>query len=360
MQRVRPELGVVRADDRDAEQPGHREPADADRPGRRDVDDVGPLLLDAARARRSAAGSAGRATRRSAAAATSRAAARPCPAPPRRATRRRPRRVGPLRRGGGEAPHRPGDAVHLGERVGEEERARLARMDAAAGEELRLDRAEPAARLRVVVGGGEIRELQSGGERERAEPAARAREAPRARRRPRGRARRAGARSARSGRRSRGGAPPRRRRRGRRAARPARRSCPAARRRRCGRRWRRARRRRARASPSSRARRRRIPRRARSRRGTRRPSRRGRRPRRRDVERAVVVGSAGERDAPAVRRLDPVLVGERREERRRHRRREPARELVRLARARAVPSLPDREEEHHPLDVRAVSGGPIR
>ena len=75
------------------------------------------------------------------------------------------------------------------------------------------------------------------------------------------------------------------------------------------------------------------------------------RPRRRDVERAVVVGAAGERDPARVRRLDAVLVGERGEEGGLDRSGEAARELVRLARACAVASLPGSEEQHHPLDV---------
>ena len=65
----------------------------------------------------------------------------------------------------------------------------------------------------------------------------------------------------------------------------------------------------------------------------------------------MVVGASGQRDAPVVGGLDAVLVGQRSEELRLHRGGEPTGELVRLARARAVPSLPHAEEEHHPLDM---------
>ncbi len=76
------------------------------------------------------------------------------------------------------------------------------------------------------------------------------------------------------------------------------------------------------------------------------------RPGRRDVERAVVVGAGGELNPARMNGLDPVPFGERRQESRLDRRREPARELVRLLRPRPVPSLPDGEEQQHPLDVR--------
>ena len=203
--------------------------------------------------------------------------------------------------------------------------------DAAAGEELRLDRAEPAPRLRVVTGGGEIRELQSGGERERAEPAARARKL------REGDAARAGAlaEQAHEARALVGDLAMTLRRvvgvaveelldlRADRVRKLGAGNAIRVREER-GDRVRELRRRPVRAADGSLA--------ARDpgeelvdRSGT------ARRPRRRDVEGAVVIRSARERDAPAVRRLEPVRVGERGEERRRHRCREPARELVRLA-----------------------------
>ncbi len=46
MQRVRAELGVVRADHRQVEQSRGDESADADRSGRRDVHDTRALLFD--------------------------------------------------------------------------------------------------------------------------------------------------------------------------------------------------------------------------------------------------------------------------------------------------------------------------
>src|SRR5215467_3376968 len=47
MQRIRTELRVIGADDRNAEQARDAKAAETDRSGRRDVDNVGLMLLDA-------------------------------------------------------------------------------------------------------------------------------------------------------------------------------------------------------------------------------------------------------------------------------------------------------------------------
>jgi hypothetical protein len=81
------------------------------------------------------------------------------------------------------------------------------------------------------------------------------------------------------------------------------------------------------------------------------------RPRRRDVDCPVVVGAACERDPAGVHGLDAVPFGELLQVGRGDRRGEPTGELVGLLRAGAVASLPDPEQEHHPLDVRDGEGG---
>jgi hypothetical protein len=75
----------------------------------------------------------------------------------------------PTCEGGRQSPHRPGDAVHLGERVREHERPGpgLVGRDA---EEAALDRRERLPRVRVMVRGREIRRPQCGGECNRAQP----------------------------------------------------------------------------------------------------------------------------------------------------------------------------------------------
>ena len=65
----------------------------------------------------------------------------------------------------------------------------------------------------------------------------------------------------------------------------------------------------------------------------------------------MIVRARGQRDPARVRRRDAVSLGELREVLRRHCGREPACKVVGLARSRAVPSFPDAEQEHHPLDV---------
>jgi hypothetical protein len=172
VKRVRAELRVVRAQERDAEQLAHQQPAEADRPGCRELDDVRLELLDAGNDLEQAGktklevlgggqweGPFGRED------------LQPRPLPQRVARRDNHELAVSGRR---DRPHRPGHAVRLGEGVGEDQRARRPRGAACAEEDL-LELGNLSPRPGVVVGGGEKRRLKRGGEQQARESLARAR-----------------------------------------------------------------------------------------------------------------------------------------------------------------------------------------
>ena len=352
LERVGAELGVVRADHGDAEEPRRYQAGDPDRARGRDVHEVGRVGLEAGedvgdereaeldllvgRERHRPVG--GERGDPGPVADEVGAGGGDSHAQPAAGTRRR------------EAAHRAGDAVRLGEGVGEDDRARLVRLLADAEEGL-LDRADVGAGAAVVVGGEDVGQLEPAGEGERGEARADGAEAevpePAL---AAAAAEQADERAARGpdlgvalGRvlgvvveeRAQLNVEQRRHRLGGLAVGVGGERCH-----RVGELDRRA----VGALGGSRARRHRV-----EERGGR--VARRRRPGVGDVDRAVVVGAAGERDRPGVHRLEVVPTGQLREVPVRRRSRDPAGDEVRVLRPGAVPPLPDREEEHHPLDV---------